>query len=838
MGIIIKFILQNLREKKFRTFLILISVALSAALFFASWALSGTIKQMFLERMKQYYGDADIIVHANQKSPSRYFRPSPAARFLNRLHYGIGAMEDSATYQFGREIINLNLKGFDLRELQVMNPVRFSRKLSALAGAPVGLYPFHGNKIIVSRITAQNYRWRIGQSINLQLAGGKKRFRIVAIAHPVGIFQDDGRTHSAVIPKEALAAFHDVRGHVTVLFLKAKNPAEIGKLLREMTPAFKRFTVREPFSQAELDQETSSVTTPFFIMLLSVVAMSIFIIYTSFKVITRERLPLIGTFRSVGATRRTTSLVLFAESILYGVVGGLLGCGLGIGVLYVMAGLMKSPWMQGVKTTLQFSAYQLLAAFLVAVFLAFVSAAFPIIRTARIPVKDLVLNSWDKQGGKQAWKLPLGAIFLSAGVSLPHFAPKSWAMPIDMGCLLLIVTAIVMLIPHITSVLINLLSFFYQYLFQNEGVLAVKNLRQNKSVLNNISLLSIGISSLLMINIVSQSVGMEVLNVWRAARFDIWMGMGGAGRQTQGVVAAVDGVQAVYGMYDQYGVDLPDYHSTIGWLVGAHPQRYPDFWDFGIAGNPRRVLTAMDKGRNILLTVALKQKLGLNRGDTITLQTKRGRRAYRVAGFFNTLWQNGSCAIIPERYYKTDMMERYYNSILIKTDIEAAAVEKNIKKKFQRESPFVMTVKAMEARNITSNAQMFLILQGFSFLALIIGVFGVLNNLLISFLERRRSLAMFRSVGMSRRQMLKMILIESLTGGLIGGLVGIGGGMLTVAIIPQVLQSINLPQFRMHYSGLLILNSLLGGVIITVLAAIGPAAKTSRLNLSDALKYE
>ncbi len=50
-----------------------------------------------------------------------------------------------------------------------------------------------------------------------------------------------------------------------------------------------------------------------------------------------------------------------------------------------------------------------------------------------------------------------------------------------------------------------------------------------------------------------------------------------------------------------------------------------------------------------------------------------------------------------------------------------------------------------------------------------IGIFGVLNNFLISFMERKRYLAIYRSVGMSREQIVKMVFIEGLSGGIIGG---------------------------------------------------------------------
>ena len=136
-----------------------------------------------------------------------------------------------------------------------------------------------------------------------------------------------------------------------------------------------------------------------------------------------------------------------------------------------------------------------------------------------------------------------------------------------------------------------------------------------------------------------------------------------------------------------------------------------------------------------------------------------------------------------------------------------------------------------------SSYNMFLILRGFSVLAMLIGIIGVLNNLLISFLERQRSLAVMRSVGMSKRQEIKMILIESLTCGLIGGVIGVLGGILLIQVVPQLCQAIDLP-LSITYAPSLFVYSLIGGIIITVSATMSPAFKSARANIIEAIKYE
>jgi len=108
---------------------------------------------------------------------------------------------------------------------------------------------------------------------------------------------------------------------------------------------------------------------------------------------------------------------------------------------------------------------------------------------------------------------------------------------------------------------------------------------------------------------------------------------------------------------------------------------------------------------------------------------------------------------------------------------------------------------------------------------------------MISFIERKRSIAILRSVGLSKKQTLKMIMIEALTGGCIGGIAGIVGGILMLSTVPHLMQAIDVP-LALHYTWSFFINSLIGGIIIALLASISPASKTSKLNIIEAIKYE
>ena len=164
---------------------------------------------------------------------------------------------------------------------------------------------------------------------------------------------------------------------------------------------------------------------------------------------------------------------------------------------------------------------------------------------------------------------------------------------------------------------------------------------------------------------------------------------------------------------------------------------------------------------------------------------------------------------------------------------------KNIQEKFKSRNPWVRSVEQSMKENMEANSKILGIFNGFGIMALVICVFGVFNNLIISFIDRKRSLAIMRSVGMNKRQTLKMIFVEAFTGGLIGGLTGIIIGLLLIMNVEKVIEALggSIKEF-IQISWISLAACVTVGIVITIAASVGPAFRSSKLDIIDAIKYE
>jgi putative ABC transport system permease protein len=125
-----------------------------------------------------------------------------------------------------------------------------------------------------------------------------------------------------------------------------------------------------------------------------------------------------------------------------------------------------------------------------------------------------------------------------------------------------------------------------------------------------------------------------------------------------------------------------------------------------------------------------------------------------------------------------------------------------------------------------------------SWISVIVASLGVVNTLLMNVMERTREIGMLRGVGMTRWQVVKMILAESAVMGTIGGVLGIGVGTVLSRVFVEganAMQGYNLsyviPTQAIAYAIVVALG-------VSQLAALWPSGRAARLHVIEALQYE
>jgi putative ABC transport system permease protein len=123
-------------------------------------------------------------------------------------------------------------------------------------------------------------------------------------------------------------------------------------------------------------------------------------------------------------------------------------------------------------------------------------------------------------------------------------------------------------------------------------------------------------------------------------------------------------------------------------------------------------------------------------------------------------------------------------------------------------------------------------------LGFVVGSLGVANTVTMNVLEKKRTLGLLRAVGMTSRQVTRVVVLESILLGMAGGLIGLLGGLVTAVFIQLASQPLLGHPIRPSFRPMVVLANLAAAVLVTALAAWIPARRAARLDLLEAVSSE
>ena len=118
-------------------------------------------------------------------------------------------------------------------------------------------------------------------------------------------------------------------------------------------------------------------------------------------------------------------------------------------------------------------------------------------------------------------------------------------------------------------------------------------------------------------------------------------------------------------------------------------------------------------------------------------------------------------------------------------------------------------------------------------LSVLVSLFGIVNTLVLTVFERTREIGMLRAIGMTRRQVRRMIRHESVITALIGAMIGIVLGVVLAVLLIARVEFIDFA-----FPTIQIIVFVVAAVLVGIVAAIFPARRAAKLDPLEAIAYE
>lgn len=225
---------------------------------------------------------------------------------------------------------------------------------------------------------------------------------------------------------------------------------------------------------------------------------------------------------------------------------------------------------------------------------------------------------------------------------------------------------------------------------------------------------------------------------------------------------------------------------------------------------------------------------GVSPGDTLTLSNGTDQSSYRVAGSFKSRATDNQ-AVIPSACAVSDFGARAYD-FLAYTALDPDAVMVQIRSMFGETPNWSRTVDEFNKDALSTVGTFLQPMHSMTYFILLLAAVGIINNLLINYIQKRRTTAMYKSVGLSNRQNIKMTLAEGFSSGLIGSVTAALVSYMEIQTIflvagPKIPMAPELTAETFLLSGAM-------GIVITLIGSVVPIFKSRRMKLVEEIKCE
>ena len=705
-------------------------------------------------------------------------------------------------------------------------------------------------QVVIDTGTAASRGYQVGNSIAAKGDGPLRHYTVVGLGEISGV--SIGGATLAVFDVPTAASILNKSGYDDIS-VAAKPGVSESRLAAEIRPLLPPAAeVRTGGQQASHD--TAQITAGSKLvrdLLLAFGGIALFVgafvIFNTITITIAQRTRELATVRTLGASRRQVLRSVLLESFVIGVAASVAGLFAGLGLAKGLNAMFVALGVNLPQAGTVLAGRTIVVSLLVGTLVTLGAGLFPALRATRVPPISAVREGAVLPGSRHPRRRPFVAAAVAfAGLAVivqGLFATSGAGSVLQLlgaGTLLLFI-GVALVSSYAVRPLVSIVGHPARVFGGVAGRLAVANSVRNTSrTAATAAALMIGLALIAFVATLGAGLRSSVVDALdQQVRADYVLTPSSSGSatfptQSAAAVTGVPGVQVV----SNIRTDRANVLGTSTTVAGIDPATIGAVYRFAWENGSDAVLSHL--GDRAIVDSSYAAKHHLTIGSRFEVQASNGiTRQLTVAATYRPPQADPVLpnVVISQATFDSTFPRPQDAQAFLKVDggtsrTMTATLRRALAAypdaKVQTRTDWVTT----QSKSFNQVLDLFYVLLA---LSVIISVFGMINTLVLAVFERTRELGMLRAIGMSRRQMRRMIRQESVVTALIGTALGLPLGVLLAALATRAAGSLGL---GFHLPGQQLAAFVLLAVVAGIWAAVLPARRAARLNVLQAVQYE
>ncbi len=714
-----------------------------------------------------------------------------------------------------------------------------------------GEAPTNTKEVVMDVVTAENHDFSVGDRVTVLAGATPASFTIVGIAEFANVGAPGGATF-ALFEFRTAQKLLDSRGEVDLINVVIENNIDINDVKTEITNLdSENLNVINAQEAAAEQADSIKQGLDFFNTILNVFAgiaifVGAFIIQNTFRILLLQRTKELSLLRALGTSKRQIYRLVISESLFMSVIGSGLGIALGIGLAvavkeglqYFEFGLPDGPLVLTTEAAI--------TGLIIGITVTILSSLLPARKASQVSPMEAIRDSVSTPRRKSLFiRLVFGSFISVAGFGMLFgvlydfldLPTLSSLQQVGFGAGVIFI-GISVITPSITKPFVFLFDKAYNLVFGILGKLAAENSKRTpRRTASTASALMIGLTLISLANVITTSfkaqaeslISEVILADYQVSASNVFVSPGiptGLSEELLELdeVTKLSRTRATVVGYNQRPLILGAVDETVFDLVKTDD----------ISGNRKDFLKKDAIG--ILKQTAEREELFV--GDEVVLTIpEEGEKTFTVTYIFDWTTQP------PAEFFVLLENNTFFADESLDTELYFN-VNKKTPELEQKINAIVDEYPGVEVRDEDglveeANNQIQLLLNviyGFLSISIFVALFGITNTLSLSVYERTREIGLMRAIGTYRKQIRRMIFIESSIISIFGAALGTGLGIFFAWSLIQTLADEGFTVFAVSIQQTFLWIGI--AIIAGVIAAILPAIRAARQNILEAISYE